>query len=520
MSTISPKSVRPAKTRFFKIPLRPLLIGLAILLQLALFVLLVWLLSLRMAWIYSALQLMSFIMTFRILNRQDNPTYKITWIVFILFFPLFGGLLYLLWGGNRVSPGKRRRLEQMQRETAANLPESPEAPEQIAARDPRALLHSRYLTALTSYPLYNDTATRYYAPVETAMPAILEALERARHYIFLEFFILAQGKMWDAIYGVLKKKARQGLDIRIMYDDFGSLERQYRGFSQELEASGIQIKVFNPLKPSIDLFMNNRNHRKMLVVDGVEAFTGGFNIGDEYINEMERSGHWHDSVLHLQGGAAWSFAVMFLSMWGFVTGRPADYSRFLPEKPPAPAGAGFVQPYSDEPLDARAPGKGLYQQLISKAQKNVYIATPYLIIDNELIGALALAAGAGVDVRIVTPHIPDKWYVHPVSQSNYESLLRQGVRIFEYTPGFMHSKLLLSDDKFATVGTVNLDYRSFYFHFECGVYLYDTPSVGEIAEEFDRIFEKSTEITLSAWRSRPRKDAVKQAILRIISPFL
>ena len=344
---------------------------------------------------------------------------------------------------------------------------------------------------------------------------LLEELESAEVSIYLEFFILSEGIMWDAIHKILKSKAQQGLDVRIMFDDFGSINRQYKGFLGRMREDGIKVSVFNPIRPSVDMFMNNRNHRKMVIIDGQTAITGSFNIGDEYINVWKRHGHWLDSAVVIRGSAVNSFTTMFLSMWSFINGTD-----FTPPPLPKPVDAkGYCQPYCDGPFNPENPAENLYMQILRCAEKYVYITTPYLILDDNMEISLRQAALSGVDVRIITPKVRDKWYVHPVTRSYYTGLLRSGVRIYEYTPGFIHSKLFVSDDEVACVGSVNLDYRSFYFHFECGAWLNGVSAIKDIKNDVIQ--------TLSLCKKIEVEDCcnniigrLAQQVLRVLAPLL
>ncbi len=324
--------------------------------------------------------------------------------------------------------------------------------------------------------------------------------------------------MFKEIDSVLKERRAAGVEIKIMFDDFGSITRQYKGFVKRLQRLGFEVTVFNKIRPSVDIFMNNRNHRKIIIIDGKVAFTGGMNIADEYVNRIEKHGYWMDCAIMLKGRAVTSFTVMFLSMWGFCTKKKQRYAKYVNDYY-CPA-AGFVQPYCDGPTNDKNPAAGIYMQILNTAQKYVYIATPYLIVDNTMVTALTLAASSGVDVRILTPAIPDKWYVHPVTQHSYGELLAAGVRIYEYTPGFIHSKFFVSDDKVATVGTVNMDYRSFFFHFECGVWMSGTDAVGDIKSHFLSMLNESEEIAYSKWKKRPLKLKLKQTVLTLFAPFM
>ena len=324
--------------------------------------------------------------------------------------------------------------------------------------------------------------------------------------------------MWDQIHEILKEKASHGVEVKIIFDDFGSIKRQHKGFITKLRSEGISVSVFNPINPIMNIFMNNRNYRKIIIIDGNTAFTGGVNIGDEYINVVERFGHWLDCALLIKGRAVTSFLAMFCCMWEFTTGKQIDIKSHINEFDFGDDG--FLIPYCDDPLNDNNPAEGLYMQILNTAQKYVYIATPYLLIDNSMKNTICMAAKSGIDIRIVTPHIPDKWYVHPATQYNYLELLEAGVKIYEYTPGFIHSKLFVSDDKIATVGSVNMDYRSFVFHFECGAWACDTHSVHSVREHFDEILAVSEEITMEKWKKRPIFLRIKQAILHIFAPFM
>jgi cardiolipin synthase len=347
---------------------------------------------------------------------------------------------------------------------------------------------------------------------------LLEELENAKHYIYLEFFILAEGYMWDKIYEILKKKVKNGVEVKIIFDDFGSIKRQRKGFLQKVRKTGIEISIFNPIYPLFNNFLNNRNHRKIVIIDGLLAFTGGINIGDEYINREKRFGHWMDSGVIIKGKAVDSFICMFCTMWEFITGKRIDAESHIKES--HIVDDGFAIPYCDGPLNLNNPAEGIYTQILSTAQRYVYIMTPYLVIDDMMTATLCMAAKSGVEVCIVTPHIPDKWYVHNVTQYNYLELLQAGVKIYEYTPGFLHSKIFLSDDLVSTVGSVNMDYRSFVFHFECGVWLSNKEAALDIKQHFREILAVSKEITLKDWQKRSLIKRLKQSILHIFGPLM
>ena len=500
------------------LPTRLIVAAVMIIIQLFLMFYMLYSLSSKVIWFYSVVQFLSIVLSIVIINSKSNPTYKISWIIFILLVPFIGVTTYLLWGNGRVFPHLRHRMNKSEENYIKFLEKDDIAKSKLFYED---LLHSRqahFLSEESGYPLYCSTTAEYLSPGEIFLPRFLEELENAKEYIFIEFFILSEGQMWDKIHSILKKKASQGVEIKIIFDDFGSISRQSKGFVKNLKKEGIDVCSFNKIRPSVDIFMNNRDHRKIVVIDGKTAITGGMNIGDEYVNLEERYGYWMDCAAIFKGDAVRSFCVMFMSMWTFITGEVLNGQRYI--KDFREHHDGFVLPYCDSPLNPRDPAEGNYMQIINTAQKYVYIATPYLIIDNSMINALCLAAKSGIDVRIITPKKWDKWYVHPVTQQNYEILLEAGVKIYEFTPGFIHSKLFVSDDSIATIGTINMDYRSFFIHFECGAWICRSDAVFDIKDHMNSLFEQSEQITLKRWKRRPLFMKFKQRILSIFSPFM
>lgn len=511
--------IRVKNKRGIRIQTRYIVSGFLLLLQLFLLFAAVYNLSAHSKTVYNISEALGVLTVIYIVNRRGNPSYKIAWIIFILLFPIFGISIFMLWGGGRVMPRFRKKMHQCEQHYLPLLNEAPGIHSKLRSDD---IIHSRqadYLSLESGYPLYNGTVTEYLSPGEKFLPRFLEELEKAQKYIFIEFFIIAEGKMWEKIYEILCRKASSGVEVKILFDDFGSIKRQHKDFITKLRANGIKVAVFNKIGPSMNIFMNNRNHRKIVVIDGITAATGGLNIADEYINRVERFGYWLDCAVLLHGDAAKSFAAMFCSMWEFATGEQLELNNHLGSAL-ASQGAEYVLPYCDDPLNDKNPAEGIYMQILNTAQDYVYITSPYLIIDSTMIEALRMAAKSGIDVRIITPHIPDKWYVHPVTQYNYLELLDAGVRIYEYTPGFIHSKLFVSDDRVATVGTVNMDYRSFIMHFECGVWISGRETVGKIRKDFDEILSQSQEITAAEWRKQPWYKRLWRAILHLFAPFL
>ncbi len=487
-------------------------------LQILLFVFAIMGISENYVYVNTISTVFALVTVFYIVNRSGNPSYKILWIIFILAVPLFGVLTYMLWGGGRVRPSVKKRMQRCEYKYIKKLPENKKVHETLRYSDGIHSRQAEYLFRESGYPLYKNSSTEFLAPGEEFLPRFLEELRKAQKYIFIEFFILAEGKMWSQIYEILERKVSEGVEVKVLFDDFGSIKRQRKGFITRLNRRGIEVAVFNKIRPSLDIFMNNRNHRKIVIIDGKVAFTGGLNIADEYINELDRFGYWMDCAVMIKGDAVKSFLAMFCSTWEFASKKPIIMENYISEE--RVLEKGFLLPYADGPLDSRNPAEGIYMQILNSAQRYVYITTPYLIIDSSMIECLSLAAKSGVDVKIITPHVPDKWYVHPVTQSNYPELLKSGVKIYEYTPGFIHSKLFVSDDSVATVGTVNMDYRSFVTHFECGVWMCDNKTVDDIKEHFNTLLLSCEEITLKKMKKSPLRTKLKREILHLFAPFM
>lgn len=464
--------------------------------------------------------LLSLLVVILIVNKSMNPSYKLAWIIPILLFPVFGGLFYIMFGNYLPNKKTRLRMEAISTQVHSFLQQNIQDQEANIPLTGSAACQSLYIQQSSSFPPMADSGTVYFSIGEEFHLGLLKELEKAEKYIFLEYFIIQEGTMWNSILDILKKKAAQGLDIRIIYDDVGCLMTLPRHYDQQLRKWGIKACVFNPLVPVLSALHNNRDHRKIAVIDGHTAFTGGINIADEYINQYKKHGHWKDTAILITGGAAWSMTLMFLSLWGFLEDTDEDFSAFYPKATEAALPSnGVVQPFTDSPLDDEPVGESVYLNMISKAEKYVYITTPYLIIDNEMVTALTNAAKSGIDVRIITPGVPDKRIIHAVTRSFYPILMQGGVRIFEYTPGFIHSKVFLSDDRFGVVGTINCDFRSLYLHFECGAWLYDIPALSDIYKDFGETFLQCQEITQEQLPRNPLKN-IGSSILRLFAPFL
>jgi cardiolipin synthase len=368
--------------------------------------------------------------------------------------------------------------------------------DEIKKIDADAGNQSRYIQNYAFCPVYKNVYAQYFPTGEEMYASFIKELGKAEKFIFLEFFIIDEGAMWNETLDILKRKVKEGVEVRVIYDDLGCITTLPYNYKKTLETYGIKCSVFNRFIPVLNSKYNIRDHRKIVVIDGKCAYTGGINIADEYINLIVKYGHWKDTGIMIKGPATYSFTVMFLTVWDYLNGTGEDFRKFKTYEESYEDFDGYIQPYNNNPLNEESLGEDVYLNLINRAKRYVYIATPYLILDNQMQNALSLAAQQGLDVRIVTPHIPDKKYVYTLTRANYKKLLESGVKIFEYTPGFIHSKVVISDDRTGTVGTINFDYRSLYLHFECGVWMYNTKAVAQIKEDFLNIFAQSQSVSL------------------------
>ena len=465
---------------------------------------------------------LSVLVALHIVNGRSNPVYKIAWIIPILTFPVFGGLFYILLGGIGLSKKSKIKMYSITNGIKAELSQDRGKTISLNNDNIVAANQSKYIEGYSYCPAYTNTSSEYLSPGEKLFEHMLEEIKKAEKYIFLEFFIVQEGKMWNEILDVLKEKVSRGVDVRLIYDDVGCFFKLPYGYNETLESMGIKCVVFNPIMPVLSIRLNNRDHRKMVIVDGCTAYTGGVNIADEYINECERFGHWKDSGIALKGDGAWSLTVMFLTMWNYLRKTDVNFDKFKPSvyKKQEFIADGYVQPFNDSPVDEEPVSEAVYMNLINQAERYVYVETPYLIVDNNMMSALRMAAKRGVDIKIITPHIPDKWYVHEVTRYNYEELCEAGVSIYEYSPGFIHAKTFVVDDKYAVVGTINLDYRSLYLHFECGVWMYKTKSVLKIKEDILETIDKCKLITLEECKSVKWYIKLGRTILKVFSPLM
>lgn len=467
-----------------------------------------------------ALRILSLLIVCYLIWKPNNPAVKLAWIVPILVFPLFGGILYLAFGHVIISRRLRDEMQTADELMRENMPANEESMRKLEAEDLAIANQSSYLYTYSGTPVWENTNTVYYADGEPYWQALLADLQKAERFIFLEYFIIGEGRMWNEILALLEEKVKQNVEVRLIYDDVGSAFKLPKHYDQYIEKKGIKCVAFNRLVPFMSIILNNRDHRKIVVIDGKVGYTGGINLADEYINNKPTFGYWKDAGIRLEGEAVWSFTAMFLQMWNISRHTDEDYGVYRHYFNGQITAKGFVQPYGDMPFDNETVGENVYLNMIGYAKKYLYVYTPYLVTDNEILTALKLAAKRGVDVRIVTPGIPDKKLVYWLTQSNYQNLLEAGVKIYQYTPGFIHSKCVLCDDEIAVVGTINFDYRSFYHHFECGVFLYRSDAVAQLRSDMDETFAISEQMTLEWCRKKFMKMNVIGPVLKLFSPLL
>ncbi len=454
-----------------------------------------------------------------LVSRQD-PTAKITWLMVIMVMPIFGSLLYVYTISNIGHRAMRARVRQLEKENRRRIKQEPDVMHRLSVQRPETAALVRYMRRSGCYPAFEKTEATYFPQGEDKWAQMLIELEKAKHFIFLEYFIVDEGVMWGRILEILARKAREGVEVRVLYDGTNEFSTLPHDYPQRLKKLGIQCRMFAPLTPFLSTHYNYRDHRKILVIDGHTAFSGGVNLADEYINRRERFGHWKDTAVMLRGEAVRSFTLMFLQMW-HIPDKTMEIGRYLAAPAPAPEGArGVVIPYGDCPLDEDKLGERVYLDILNHAQHYVHIMTPYLILDSEMENALCYAAERGVDVRIILPGVPDKEMPYALAKTYYPALLEAGVRIYEYTPGFVHAKVFSCDDNTAVVGTINLDYRSLYHHFECGVYMVDCPCIAQTEADFQRTMKSCARVSADTLRDEPLLRRLLGPALRVIAPLL
>lgn len=454
-----------------------------------------------------------------IIASDDNPDYKVPWLVVVILLPIVGFMLYAMFYSRKLKKkyvGHLKQLEQYHYQK-----DSTAAKEALEKENPLVASHARMLTSSAGAHLFFAQKQTYFSSGEAMRAAMMQDLKSAKAFIFLEYFIIEEGVFWNGILEVLKEKVKSGVTVRVLYDDIGCMTTLPGNYAKALRQFGIEACPFSRLKGSADNEFNNRSHRKILVIDGKIGYTGGVNLADEYINQRPRFGHWKDTGLRLEGDCVWELTRLFLSDWGMNQKTlPQDPFPLYP-KTEETAAEGYVIPFGDgpRPLFSRRVSKSVIQNMLGCAQASVYMTTPYLIIDNDLCTDIENTALRGVDVRIVLPHIPDKRLVFEISRSYYERLMRAGVKIYEYAPGFIHAKSYLVDGNYALLGTVNLDYRSLVHHFENGVWMYGCSAIKDLAADIEDTLSKSIEITPAMLKTNIFTRFIR-SVVRFFAPML
>ena len=466
-----------------------------------------------------AASLLVAVMGLWLVNSSLEPAGKLTWMAIIAVMPVFGALLYLYTELDIGHRALSRRVQQLQRQTENLLVQDEGVLQALQQKQPRAAAMTRYVAKSGCYPVYQNTRVRYHASGEEKFAALLREIEKAEHFIFLEYFIVAEGEMWGSILQLLAEKAAAGVDVRVLYDgscEFTTLPHDYPARLAEL---GIKAKMFAPASPFVSTHYNYRDHRKIAVIDGHTAFTGGVNLADEYINRLQKYGHWKDTAVMLKGDAARSLTLLFLQMWN-LDERQGEFERFLLPKPADVQSEGFVMPFGDCPLDSYKTAQQVYLDLLYRAERYVHIMSPYLIIDSDMEAALQYAASRGVNVKLMLPAIPDKWVAHALARGHYPALMGAGVKIYEYTPGYVHAKQFIVDGREAVIGTVNLDYRSLWHHYECAVWLYETPCIADMERDFQQTLTLCAQVTPQTIAAQRRSIRLLGKILKVFAPLL
>ena len=471
--------------------------------------------------IYGIFVLMRVVVLIYIINDSGMPEFKMTWLLFVILTPLIGTIFFIYV---KMQPGTkflRSRQAALKIETDEYMVQDPDVVDAIWASKSANANLSYYLSHQLGFPTYRNTEVKYFPLGEYKFRYLVAELKKAKRFIFMEYFIVEESYMWDAIREILIEKVSEGVEVRFMYDGMCAISMLPYNYPSQLRKYGIQCKMSNPMKPFLSTTQNNRDHRKICVIDGKVGFTGGINLGDEYINRKVRFGHWKDTAVMLRGDAVQSLTMMFLQMWNVSERKPENYERYLtPKRKGLKRELGYVIPYADSPFDNENVGEEVYFHILNHAKKYVHIMTPYLILDNEMITTLTRVAKSGIEVIIIMPHIPDKWYAFVVAKTYYKELIEGGVQIYEYTPGFVHAKVFVSDDDTATVGTINLDYRSLYLHFECGAFIYNNSEIDRIERDFQQTLAKCHKVTLIEVKNRSLLTKISGQILRLIAPLM
>ena len=496
---------------------RGLIVAVGVLMQIILSVSVLAIFGKKIAFVEILYRIAGILLVLGIIKESKSLSKDLPWVIIIAMFPIVGALLYIVISGNLLQSKVLKSIRKSEKNGKKYFVQDKAIKKEIENKNNGKI---NYLMNYLNFPVTKNNDIKNYPFGELAYKEMLKELKNAKKFIFLEYFIIKNGTMWSEILKILEEKAANGLDDRLMYDDMGCIAFLPTSYPKQMEAKKIKCIAFNKLNPFLGVIMNNRDHRKMMIIDGKTVFSGGMNLADEYINLTHPYGTWKDNGIKITGDAVWNFTVMFLNMWNSYRKEDKNYTEFkydfkqenIPEN-------GYTIPYGETPLDSEIVGENVYLNIINQAQKYVYIMSPYLIIDTDMINSLILAAKRNVDVRIVVPGIPDKKIVYSLTSSYFETLIKNGVKIYKYTPGFVHSKVFVSDDNIATVGTINLDYRSLYLHFECGVFMQDTDAIKNVKKDLNETIKKSHLVSEKEATPKLLK-GIGQAVLRLFAPLM
>lgn len=464
----------------------------------------------------------SIVMIFYLFNHKMTYSAKLTWLGIIMLFPIPGTILLFLTKYDFGHYTLKKRMEFLIKSTKRILPYDKNIINNAELKHSGVTDLNHYINRTGCFPIYDKIETEYFPCGESKFASLLDELEKAEHFIFMEYFIIAEGYMWGKILEILHRKVQQGVDVRVIYDGMCEMSTLTHDYPKRMAELGIKCKAFAPIAPFLSTHYNYRDHRKILVIDGKVAYNGGINLADEYINKLERFGHWKDTAVMIKGSAVQSFTLMFLQMWNIDEKEP-EWDKWLavPEDININKNMadGYVMPYADCPLDEEKVGENVYMDIFNRATKYIHVMTPYLILDGELETSIKFAAERGIDVKLILPGIPDKKTAYALAKTHYKELIRSGVKIYEYTPGFVHSKVFVCDDKKAVVGTINLDYRSLYHHFECATYMYKTNCIPAIEADFQQTLRDCRQVTPETIKKEKLYYKVMGQILKLVAPL-
>lgn len=497
--------------------------GVAILLELVMLLLLFTRINEVAEWVNLFTRILGVLIVLAIYSQHTTATMKMPWIILILALPILGTILYVMIGLNSSTFKMKKRFEKIDEVLLPMLHQDEDVQKRLKEYSPYAANLSSYLQRYSQYPVYQNTDIEYYSEASHGIRAQKEELAKAERFIFMEYHAIEDAESWHEIQAVLEERVAAGVEVRLIYDDMGSIGFINTDFVKRMEAKGIHCRVFNPFAPGLNLFLNNRDHRKITVIDGAVGFTGGYNLANEYFNLTHPYGYWKDTGVKLTGEAVRSLTITFLEMWNAVRASDRsdrEFDRYLPQVSYQAKENAFIQPYADSPMDEEQVGENVYISMAESARNYVWFVTPYLIITDEMIHALGLAAKRGVDVRVITPGIPDKKLIYKVTRSYYNTLTRNGVKVYEYTPGFCHCKMCVADDEMAVCGTINLDYRSLYHHFENGCFYSNCKAVQDTRKDFEAMMEVSKDVTEDYTIGRSARLRLGEMILRLVAPLL